>query len=50
MATDCDDLGDDLQITKITRRAAGMGTWVCGTLNEYRFNAPRTEPSYGISL
>ncbi len=39
MATDCDNLGDDLQITKITRQAAGTGTWVCGTLNGYRFEA-----------
>jgi hypothetical protein len=30
---------DDLQITKITRRAAGGGTWVCGTIAGYRFDA-----------
>lgn len=39
MATDCDDLGDDLAINKITSRAAGSGTWVCGTLNGFRFDA-----------
>ena len=33
------DLGDDLKITKITRRAAGNGTWVCGTIAGYRFDA-----------
>ena len=27
------DLGFDLEITKVTRRASGGGTWVCGTLN-----------------
>jgi hypothetical protein len=39
MAIDCDDLGDDLQITKITRQAAGTGTWVCGTLDGFRSEA-----------
>ena len=24
------DIGDDLTITKTTRRASGGGTWVCG--------------------
>ena len=32
-------LGDDLEITKVTRRASGGGTWVCGTLNGHRFDA-----------
>jgi hypothetical protein len=33
------ELGDDLTITKITRRASGGGTWVCGTIAGYRFDA-----------
>src|SRR6266478_2832434 len=33
------DLGDDLRITKKTRRAAGAGTWVCGTIAGHRFDA-----------
>ncbi len=33
------DLGDDLRITKTTRRAAGNGTWVCGTIAGHRFDA-----------
>ena len=33
------DLGDDLKITKTTRRAAGGGTWVCGTIAGHRFDA-----------
>ena len=33
------DVGDDLEITKTTRKAAGAGTWVCGTLNGHRFDA-----------
>ena len=33
------DLGDDLVITKTTRRASGGGTWVIGTIAGYRFNA-----------
>ena len=33
------EIGDDLAITKTTRRAAGAGTWVIGTLNGYRFDA-----------
>jgi hypothetical protein len=32
-------LGDDLRITKTTRRAAGAGTWVCGTIAGNRFDA-----------
>ena len=40
-ATSQDDLeiGDDLTITKTTRRAAGAGTWVRGRLNGHRFDA-----------
>ena len=33
------DLGDDLAITKMTRRASGGGTWVCGTIAGHRFDA-----------
>lgn len=33
------DLGADLEITKVTRQAAGSGTWVCGTLHGHRFSA-----------
>ena len=33
------DLGDDLTITKTTRRASGGGTWVIGTIAGYRFDA-----------
>ena len=33
------DIGDDLVITKTTRRAAGAGTWVIGTLNGHCFEA-----------
>ena len=33
------DLGHDLEITKTTRRAAGAGTWVSGTLSGHRFEA-----------
>lgn len=33
------DLGHDLVITKMTRRASGRGTWVCGTLHGHRFDA-----------
>ena len=32
-------MGDDLRITKTTRRAAGGGTWVIGTIAGYRFDA-----------
>jgi hypothetical protein len=39
MATDLYDLLDDLRITKKTRRAAGNGTWVGGTLSGHRFEA-----------
>jgi hypothetical protein len=38
MTSEC-ELGDDLRITKISRRAAGNGTWVCGTIAEHRFDA-----------
>ena len=37
--TNHDDLGDDLRITRMTRRAAGGGTWVIGTIAGYRFDA-----------
>jgi hypothetical protein len=33
------DIGDDLVVTKTTRRAAGSGTWVCGKLHGHRFDA-----------
>lgn len=33
------DLGYDLTITKVTRRAAGSGTWICGRLHGHRFSA-----------
>ena len=33
------EMGDDLRITKTTRRASGGGTWVCGTIAGYRFDA-----------
>jgi hypothetical protein len=33
------EIGADLEIRKTTRRAAGAGTWVCGTLNGHRFDA-----------
>lgn len=34
------DLSYDLEITRVTRRASGGGTWVSGTLDdEYRFDA-----------
>jgi len=33
------DLGDDLEITKTSRRASGGGTWVSGTLHGHRFQA-----------
>ena len=32
------DVGHDLEIKKVTRRASG-GTWVCGTLSGHRFDA-----------
>jgi hypothetical protein len=40
-ATNADDLdlGFDFEITKVTRRTAGAGTWVCGTLHGHRFDA-----------
>lgn len=34
-----DEIGDDLEFTKITRQAAGTGTWVCGKLNGHSFEA-----------
>ena len=33
------DVGYDLEIKKVTRQAAGAGTWVCGTLSGHRFDA-----------
>ena len=33
------DIGDDLEITKTTRRAAGAGIWVTGELNGHSFSA-----------
>jgi hypothetical protein len=34
-----DALGDDLQITKVSRQAAGAGLWVAGRLHGHRFDA-----------
>ncbi len=39
MQNDAFDLGDDLEITKTTRRDAGRGTWVCGRMAGHRFHA-----------
>ncbi len=36
---DDQDVGFDLEITKVSRQAAGAGTWVCGTLSGHRFEA-----------
>jgi hypothetical protein len=33
------DVGFDLEIKKVTRRASGGGTWICGTLSGHRFDA-----------
>ena len=33
------DIGNDLEITKTTRRASGGGTWVIGKLHGHRFDA-----------
>src|SRR3990172_9967146 len=33
------EIGDDLEILKTARRAAGAGTWVIGRLNGHRFDA-----------
>ena len=33
------EIGDDLRITKTSRRASGGGTWVCGTIVGYCFSA-----------
>jgi len=33
------DIGDDLEITKTTRRDSGGGTWVIGKLHGHRFDA-----------
>lgn len=37
--TKASEMGDDLRITKTTRRASGGGTWVSGTIAGYRFDA-----------
>ncbi len=37
--TNACEMGDDLVITKTTRRASGGGTWVTGTIAGYRFDA-----------
>lgn len=34
-----DDVAFDLEFTKVTRRASGGGTWVCGRMNGHRFDA-----------
>jgi hypothetical protein len=52
--TDAIDLDlDDLTITKVTRRAAGSGTWICGRLHGHRFDAlvfpeHATDPEYEL--
>lgn len=33
------DVGDDLEILRVTRRHSGAGTWVTGTLAGHRFEA-----------
>ena len=33
------EIGDDLRITKTTRRAAGAGTWVIGNVASHHFEA-----------
>jgi hypothetical protein len=38
-STKTGQMGDDLQITKITRRASAGGTWVSGSVAGYRFSA-----------
>ena len=35
---DAFDIGDDLRITKTTRRASGAGTWVIGSIAGHKFN------------
>jgi hypothetical protein len=37
--TKANEIGDDLRITRTTRRAAGSGTWVIGTIAGHKFNA-----------
>ena len=37
--TKANEIGDDLRITRTTRRASGGGTWVIGTLAGHRFDA-----------
>jgi hypothetical protein len=36
---DACEIGDDLRITQTTRRAAGGGTWVIGTIADHKFSA-----------
>jgi len=33
------EIGEDLEIIKTTRRNAGSGTWVIGSLNNHKFEA-----------
>jgi hypothetical protein len=37
--TNATEIGNDLRITKTTRRASGGGTWVDGTIAGHRFQA-----------
>ena len=39
------EIGDGLETNKLTRKAAGAGTWVCGRLNGHRFAPPPTTRS-----
>jgi len=39
MNTNNEHLGDDLEITKISRQASGLGTWVIGLIAGHRFDA-----------
>ena len=34
-----DEIGENIEFTKTTRRLAGGGTWVCGKVKNYRFEA-----------
>ena len=46
------EIGDDLQLAEITRRAAG-GTWVRGRLNGHRFEAivfPHARGGFGLGI
>lgn len=33
------EIPHDFQITRVTRQAAGAGTWVCGRMDGHRFDA-----------